>query len=454
MLNESNLYGYQKKAIGMIMERDRLGCWMDCGLGKTICVLTAVARLQKAGRIGRVLIVGPKSVVNNVWKQESEKWDSTKDLRISVISGTAEQRRRAANVEADIYLVSRDNFAWLSTEKMKSCDMLVLDESTSFKNRSTKRWKSLCLKGKRKTKWIDDFRKIVLLSATPASENLEGLWSQIFILDRGKRLFPTITEFRTKYMIPEHINNTVIYRKFLPGAEDVIKEKIKDICFSMDSKDYLELPEKIDIVRYSGYRKDDLYIKMQKDGVIEIDNVHIMSVSPSTRFGKLRQICSGYIYDELSEKHFIHDIKQEALKELLEELANQNVLIFYQFDFEKEFLLNELGAETLETPIQQKRWNDGLIKTAIAHPASIGFGNNIQYGGSVMIWYSLPLSYEQYFQSVRRLFRNGQKNLVKNIHLIGAGTIEERIYKLLREQKADLMERLLEYFKEDGNYGN
>lgn len=454
MLNETNLYPFQHKIINTLMEHEKYCVWVDMGLGKTICTLTVVARLLKAGRITGALVVAPKTVAENVWKQEAMAWEHTSGLTVSVISGNASNRLAGARCDADIYVVSRDNFAWLSEQKLDGCkldrvDMLVIDESTSFKHRNTMRWKALCQKGKRKRKWLDNFARIVLLSGTPASESYEGLWAQVYIIDQGERLFPSITRFRQTYMIPETIRGNVIYRKFKDGAERVIDGKIKDICIAMEAKDYIDLPDKLDIIRYTGYEKDDLYDTMNKHGVIEIDNVHIMAVEPATRYGKLRQICSGWVYDELGEEHYVHSKKEDTLKDVLEELQSENVLIFYQYDYERMFLMLEHGAELLDTPDQQAKWNAGEIKTACAHPASLGYGNNIQFGGHVIIWYTLPLSYEQYIQSCGRLHRQGQDKTVKVIHLIAQNTIEEKIYKLLKEKKADLLQHLMLAMKEN-----
>lgn len=452
MLTEKDLHPYQRKIIDRMLKQPKIGCFLDLGMGKTICTLTVLARLLKAGEITGALIVAPKSVANGVWKQEAERWEHTKDLRISIIGGDAQKRLENARKTAQIYICSRDNFAWLSEAKTNAdrCNALVLDESSSFKNRNTRRWKALCQRGKRKKRWMDSFDRIIELTATPCSESLLGLWSQIYILDAGKRLYPTLTQFRTAYMIPDMIRNRPIYTRFRPGAEEAIKAKIKDICIAMEAKDYLDLPDRIDIIRYTGYAKDKYYTQMQRDGVVEIDNQHIMAVDGAQRYNKLRQVTSGFIYDELGEAHFIHNKKEETLYELLEEAENENVLIFYQYDYERRYLTDKLKAESIETPEQQARWNAGKIKIAAAHPASLGYGCNIQYGGSTIIWLTLPVSYEQYKQSNGRIWRQSQRNTVKIIHIMSAGTIEEKIYKLLKEQKADLLNRLLEAMKEEG----
>lgn len=453
MLNKDNLYKYQKRAVNTVCMQKKIALFLDMGLGKTAISLYSIWWLKKQGMIRRTLIISPKSVCE-VWKQEVVKWQELKDLSISIVAGDANARLKALNTDSDIYCIGRDNVRWMAALKdkdngyLKECNMLVVDESTSFKHRSSLRWKSLCQKGKRKEVLLNQFDRVVLLTGTPASESYEGLWAQIYLLDKGERLSKCITNFRVRYMIPDLIKNRVIYRKFREGAIREIDEKIKDICVSMKSEDYLELPDKIDIIRYTGYKPDALYKAMRYDGVINVDGTSIMAVDPATRYGKLRQIATGAIYDEDGSVHVIHKHKVETLKDVLEEIGNENVLVFYQYEFEKDLLITEFNGRMIDTAEAQDDWNKGKIKVAIANPVSIGYGVNIQYGGSIMIFYSLPLSYENYIQSVKRLHRQGQAdNKVKVIHLISEGTVEEKIYELLKTNKANLLQQLMEYHK-------
>ena len=453
-MRRSDLYQYQQKAVEAVKNRQHLALWVDMGLGKTIITLTAIVDLLNARQIKRVLVVAPKTVVQNVWKQEAQLWEHTKHLQVSVIDGSVKNRLQALQNEADIYCIGRDNLRWLASlparesGKLDECDMLVCDESTSFKHRNTARWKSLCQKGKRRWVLLYQFKRVLLLSGTPASESLEGLWAQMYLLDRGQALDTSLTRFRQQYMIPDIIKNHLVYKRFLPFAEKAINEKIKHLCLSMSSSDYLQLPDKVDVVRFTGYKPDKLYNQMRFDGVIEVDGVSIMSAEPATRYGKLRQIATGTLYDEQGNTHELHDFKKQTFTDLLEELQNENVLCFYQYDFERDWLVNTCNGVLLDTTQKQDDWNAGKVKLAVANPASLGYGLNIQKGGSVIVWYTLPLSYEQYLQAVKRLHRQGQgASVVRVVHLIAEGTVEQVIYKLLKTQKANLLDSLMEYHK-------
>lgn len=445
-MRESDLHGYQVEAVAKIERTPFCGAFLECGLGKSIIGLTTAKHLIDKGIIKKVLVVAPLSVAQNVWENEKNSWEHTKDLRMSVIVGNKEQRKKAMQVDADIYVINRDVLA-KEADNLPWCDMLILDESTSFKNPSSQRWKALARKNGKKYRLIDIFKRVLLLTGTPVSENLSGIWAQIWLLDRGKRLFPTISQFRTTWMIPDMFNGYPVWNRFRDGAEAEIRERIKDICFSMRRQDCIELPERQDVIRYTGYTPDAVYKKMKKDGVIVVEEHHIMCADAATRFGKLRQIASGYVYSELGQALFCNGYKENAMKELMESLGNRSVLCFYQFDFERKFLMLDLEFELLDSAEKIQAFNEGRIKRGCAHPASLGYGVNLQKNCDTVIFYSLPLSYEQYSQACDRVHRQGQKKSVLIYHLIGKGTVEEKIYDMLKNRKAILLQDIMQYLK-------
>lgn len=453
MLKESDLYDYQRYIISELCRRPKLGLWLDMGLGKSICVLSSVKILKDKGIIKKVLVVAPKSVVESVWKQETALWEHTKDLKVSLVTGNAEERLRALYAQADIYCISRDNLHWLFLQDGIDFDMLVVDESTSLKDRSTRRWASLCQKtitigGKkyhRKKALLDMFKRVVLLSGTPASESYAGLWAQIYLLDKGQRLGKTISRFREDYMLPSYFASPYpVWTKMRDGAIEAINKKLEDICISMKSEDYLQLPDKLYIARYTGMN-DSRYWKMQRDGVVYVDSIAITAGDTLTRYNKLQQINSGSILDEYGVVHKLNSNKEETLQELLE-VTDEPVLVVYKYNFEKEYLIKKLKGISLENSDTIEAWNEGKIKLGLLHPASGGRGLNLAKGGSVIVWYSLPLSLEDYLQTNKRLHRQGQRKTVRIYHLIAKGTIDEYIYSLL-SSKQDVLDGLLEYFK-------
>ena len=450
------LHDYQKYCVNEILHRKKAALWLDMGLGKTAIVLHALTILIKSGDVRKAIICAPKTVAETVWKQECEKWQLP--LNISVVAGSEKQRTEALTADADVYVLGRDNLAWLFTLKnIPDFTMLVIDESTSVKNRSTLRWASLCQKsityrGKkcfRKERLIDMFDRVVLLSGTPASDtSYQGLWAQIYLLDRGERLGKTITGFRETYMVAQTFGNMAVpvYTRMKPGAIQEINYKLADLCISMKSDDYLTLPERIDIVRTFPLSKQ--YDAMAHNGVISIDGTDIIAGDTLTRYGKMQQLSSGKIYDELGNVHNIDSNKENVLKELIEDVE-ENILVMYKYQFEKDMLL-KLGAVPLETPESISDWQQGKIRLAMLYPASGGYGLNLAAGGNIIIWYTMPMSLEQYLQANKRLHRQGQQKPVRVYHLIGktkcGKSIDERIMKLLAE-KQDVLNGLMDFFK-------
>lgn len=451
MLDITDLHDYQKSTVNAIVLNEKLALWLDMGLGKTIITLTAISWLLKKEKIHKVLIIAPLTVCENVWKQESEHWNHVKDLRFSLVIGTENQRINALKTDADIYVISRDNVAWLFLQNEFTADMLVVDESSSFKDRSTKRWaalmqKSLNIGGKkhfRKTKMIEMFDRVLLLSGTPASESYAGLWAQIALLKPTENpLEKTISAFREKYMIPQIIKGYPVYIRMRDGAVDEINKKLVGLCISMKSEDYLQLPDRIDIKSY--FTNNETYKEMSVNGFICPDNVDIIAGDTFTLYTKLQQLSSGFVYDEIGNVHHINNCKLNALRELLES-TNENVLIMYRFQHEKEQLM-KLGGIPLEDEKSISKWQKGRIKIGLLYPASGGYGLNLASGGSIIIWYTLPLSLEQYLQANKRIHRQGQKKTVRVFHLLMRDSLDEYIYKLL-QAKQDVLNGLMEYFK-------
>lgn len=443
-------YQYQKFCIDKIIDTPRLGLFLDMGLGKSAITLSAVAELMDRFEVGRVLVVAPKTVAQSTWSGEAAKWEQFSDLRVSVILGTAAQRTKALYKPADIYVTSRDNIDWLVSTatadgKKWPFDMLVLDESTSFKNPKAKRFRAI-----RKIRHLTP--RIVLLTGTPAPNDIEDLWAQIFILDGGERLERSLTAFRTHYC-----NSISMFGgqfcKYEPkkGAADAVLAKISDICVSMKAADYLQLPD-ISFTDTDVILSDpDMarYRKLEKEAVLAVADKEITAASAAALSNKLLQLSNGAVYDAEGCTHPIHSAKIEALEELIESLNGKPVLVFYSFISDKERLLEHFkgrriseykGADTLA------KWNNRELDILLAHPASTAYGLNMQAGGNYIVWFGLPWSYEQYVQANARLHRQGQKEKVMVYHLISRGTRDEDVIKALA-MKEEGEEYVLESLK-------
>ena len=446
-------HAYQQHCINKILEIAKLGLFLDMGLGKTVTTLTAV-RILKYDRfqVRKVLVIAPKKVAEGTWTREKDKWEHTKLLRVSPVLGSQAKRIRALNTPADIYIINRENVCWLVDYYRNSWpfDMVVVDESSSFKSHSSKRFKALASVGPHITRMVE-------LTGTPSPNGLDDLWAQVFLLDGGERLGKRYTQFRERYFDPGRrgADGMVYDYKAKPGSEDSILQRISDICISMKAEDYLQLPDiiyhEIPVVLDAKARKayDDLERKM----ILELpeDEEDISVTSAAALSNKLLQLANGALYDDSHQVHEVHNCKVEAFMELVESLRGKPALVFYNFQHDRERILaalrkTKLKVRELKKPEDEDDWNSGKIDILLAHPASAAYGLNLQHGGNHVIWFGLTWNYELYTQANRRLHRQGQTEKVIIHHLTCSGTRDEDVMRAL-ERKDDVQNWVMQSLK-------
>jgi len=439
-------YPYQQYCIDSIIYNRAVGLFLDMGLGKTVITLTAIHELRyNRWEVVKPLIIAPKKVAEATWTAEAKKWEHLQMMRVVPVLGTEQQRLRALAFPADVYVINRENVQWL-VEHFKNSwpfDMVVLDESSSFKNSRSKRFKFLKLVRSR-------IRRIVELTGTPSSNGLEDLWAQIYLLDGGARLGKTLGAYRDKYFNPGKRNRTTIFNyKPKNGSLEMIKQAISDICISMKAADYLTLPDVLqnDIPVVLNPTAAKAYSELEKNLLLQIDGDTITAGSAGILTGKLLQLCNGAIYGEDKKAVKIHNCKIDAFLELIEQLNGQNALVFYNFQHDRDRLVEALAKYKLRVRVyanakDEQDWNNGEIDILLAHPASCGYGLNLQLGGHHAIWFGLTWSLEQYEQANKRLHRQGQEHPVVIHHLIVQGGMDETVLGALKD-KSDMQNALL-----------
>lgn len=414
--------------------------------------LTAVNELKyNRWAVAKVLVVAPKKVAEATWSNEAEKWDHLRHLKIVPIMGSAQRRIKALFTPADVWVISRDNIPWLVDYYRNDWpfDMAVLDESTSFKNPQSKRFKALKLVRSR-------IRRLVELTGTPAPNGLEDLWAQIYLLDGGQRLGKTVTEYRKLFFTQDYAHPGQQYRTYSPqeGADRTIRAAISDICVSMKAEDYLKLPDYVeDIVPVAlDDRAAKAYKRLEREMLLEVDESTITAGTAAVLNGKLLQLCSGTVYDSQRAVVHVHDCKAEAFQEVLEQLNGEHALVFYWFQHERDRLLELLANSGLRVRVYQgaedeAAWNAGQVDVLLAHPASCGYGLNLQDGGHHIVWYGYPnWNLELYQQANKRLHRQGQQYPVIVHHLVVKGGMDEDVVAALHD-KGDSQEALMQALK-------
>lgn len=439
------------------MDNLAAGLFLDMGLGKTVVTLTCIDRLIfEELEIDKVLIIAPKRVAESTWSRECEKWDHLKRLKTVKVLGTEKQRKAALQEDAHIYVINRENVAWLVAQyggHMMPFDMLVIDELSSFKSPKAQRFKEL-----RKVRPM--FRRVVGLTGTPAPNGLIDLWSQIYLLDRGERLGKSITKYRSAYFVPGRRNGDVIFNySLIPGMGDVIRNLISDICISMRSEDYLDLPDTIDNYVDVELPPDVMaqYEEFERNQVLSFldSEQEVTAISAAALCNKLLQFGNGAVYLEqdpnskVRDYKVIHDEKIKALEEIIEQAEGKSILVAWSYRHDMERIkaaLKQYNPRELKTDKDVEDWNTGKIQVMLAHPASAGHGLNLQDGGHIVVWFGLTWSLELYQQFNKRLNRQGQKFSVIFHYLIAKGTEDERVLKVL-EGKSTVQEQLLEGLK-------
>lgn len=434
-MNEADLYDYQRTAKDHLLEHTHGALFMEMGLGKTVSTLTALkALLYDELDIRNALIVAPKRVAESVWSAEIEKWDHLSDLSLIKIIGTEKQRKQALATKGDLYIISRDNVAWLCGlygGLNLPFDALVIDELSSFKNAKSQRFKAL-------RRVQPSLKRVIGLTGTPAPNGLIDLWSQIYLLDRGERLGKFITQYRDKYFNPAKRRGDTIFSYALKKeAEQVIHNRISDICISMKAEDYINLPGRIDnIIRLNfSERLKAQYEDFERDAVISLFSEtdyerEISAVNAAALQNKLLQFANGAVYDEDHNSHYVHEIKLDAAKEIIEDANGKPVLLAWTYRQDQHRLLKHLkkfSPRILKNNQDIEDWNNGKIKVLMMHPASGGHGLNLQAGGHIVLWFGQTWSTELEQQLNARLFRQGQKDVVVINKLVMSGTWDEQV---------------------------
>jgi len=420
-----------------------LGLFLPPGLGKTATTLSIIAEQTQ----GTTLIIAPKRVAETVWDAEIKKWEHLSELTVSKILGNEKVRLEACQQKADIYIINLENVAWLcETPFMPQFDNLVIDESSRFKDSSTKRFKAL-------KKYLKGFSRRVILTGTPTPQGLPDLWSQIGILDLGTRLETSLTKFRAKYLMPDQMNyhTKVVYSwKLQPGADKLIQDKVSDICFSLKAEDYLQLPPLTTLYHTIEIDKQarGQYEQLRKNMVAEIGREKITAPTAATLANKLLQFTSGAVYTADGETKEIHRSKLEFLESIMEE-SSSPTLVFHHFKHSLQRLRLLFPQAVVLDDDNIEAWRRGEIRMLLAHPQSGGIGLNLQcnVGDTAQtVWFDLPWSSENYIQANARIYRQGQEKPVIIHHLTMSNSIDQHVVKVL-SGKINLQEALLDALK-------
>jgi SNF2 family DNA or RNA helicase len=426
-LTRSQMHAYQVTSVDKIKSTPKCALFQQCGLGKTVSALTAIADINPQ----RVLIVAPLRVAKTVWHNEAQKWAHLQHLTFSICVGTPAQRLSALQSDAQIHVINIDCLSWLVKDSAikRKYDMVIFDEFSLLKSHSSQRFKAskaLC----------KNIERVVGLTGSPAANSVHDLWSQLFLLDGGARLFKTVSAFRLQWFDVGYNQYTF---KPKPSAMSEITAKIDDICLSMKAADYLDMPPVVhnEVMVDMSPAAHATYKEIRKELIVEVGKETIAVANAAVLVGKCIQIANGFLYDENKNALHLHDAKIDALESIISE-TNAPILLFYTFKADLEKIKSRFAyVQTLQDNSEQKvkDWNAGKIPLLACHPASAGHGLNLQQGGNVVVWYGLTHSLELFEQANARIHRQGQTKTVFIHYILADKTIDSAVLAALKNKE-------------------
>lgn len=422
---------YQEVAHQYLLEHPRAGLFLDMGLGKTLIALSSLTPVHLPA-----LVVAPKKPAERTWPAELQKWRP--DLTFAVAAGSPAARRAALASGADVVVISRDNLA--DVPPAHDFWTVIVDESSSFKTKTTKRWAAMS-----KIAWRARFCWI--LTGTPSPNGMHDLWAQIALLDKGERLGRTLTQYRERYFVPGNIYNGAVSSWVTRrGADDRIMEKLADICLSMTTDGRVALPDftvnrvVVDLPPAAKEQYTAMVKTLVSDFTAGGGEMHL-AANAAVASNKLRQLSAGFMYHDDADIRggtydVVHREKLDALAEIRESVGSP-LLVFYQFKAEKEAIMREFPrAKAIDGKGVLDAWDQGKVEMMLAHPASAGHGLNLQHGGHTIVWTSPTWSLEEDMQANKRLHRSGQEHPVVAHYILGRGTVDEAVLDRLHNKKS------------------
>ena len=450
------LYNYQKRTVEFCKTNDKIIISQGCGLGKSASILHYLHEVKPTS----VLIVAPKFVANNVWTQEAEKWrlDYLAE-KLTIVTGDTPKKKRIQLLQDNNFIVlGRDNLNDIKEAfpKGKSFDILVMDELTSFKNHASKRSEAIYnIKAKQR----------IGLTGTLITNSAIDVYGQFLAVGYGNEL-------------PKRERNNMFYRwrarhfkdvlagsglqfqkwKLITPLEQLIA-KVRPSIFTLDSKDYLEIPEVSYIEHMVQLTTKEMneYLRLNTMLAVQL-NDEVVAFTEAQKFAKLQTLCNGFVYvDEGKYNRAVrseHSTKLDEVAEFVVRAVNEGeqVVVFYAFREEREWILEKLKKEHIKFATSKdkkflEKWNNLDIDVLLLNAQSAGHGLSLHLSGCrLMVWSSLPFDLELYSQANARLTRQGQKRGVQIHSFITKGTVEPKKYTQLNK-KDELLTEFIELTK-------
>lgn len=446
---KSSLRDAQQRTVTRLYEGSAIQAILSMGAGKTACALTAFAELKTDGYAQEMFVLGPKRVAQLVWPAEPRLWQHLQHLKVIHVVGSAAQRLKALQTPADIYAIGVDNVQWWvedwlkkqKPERLKRA-VLCIDELSRFKNARGKRGKALA-------PHTGAFLAVWGLTGTPRPNGLEDQFMPMKLLTGGALWGKSFDQWRKKFFYPLDWNgyNWAVQ----PLAEPQLIADINTVSITIPLEEMPDLPSLNDgpeFIEWVDMPRDvkPVYDKMKKHLVAELvaKGKTVAAANMAVASGKLEQIAQGFLYEQLGDSSAtrLHDVKMDALLEMIEGSGGEPVMIAYTFVEDLARLQSEFpgipyygsGTTDRQAVEYERMWNERKTPLLAVHPASVGHGLNLQYGGANLFWYGMTWSAELYDQLLKRIHRPGQTRPCFSRPILMRGTVDEIKYDRVRNK--------------------
>jgi SNF2 family DNA or RNA helicase len=439
-------FDHQKTTSSFLTLNKRAFCLNEQGTGKTGSVIWAADYLMKQGRIKRVLVICPLSIMDSAWRADLFKFAMHRSVDIA--HGTAEKRRAVIESQAEFVIINFDGVEVVSDAIDKGgFDLIVVDEANAYKNAQTNRWKVL-------NKLVKPDTWLWMLTGTPAAQSpvdAYGLAKLVnpqgvpkFFGSFKDMVMYKVTQFK---WVPKPSALTTVFNALQPAIRFT-----KDEC--------LDLPEMTYVNREVVLTKQQqkFYNTMKNRMVMEAAGEEITAVNAAVNLSKLLQISCGAVYSDTKEV-VEFDIKNRyaVLKEVIDE-ANNKVLIFVPFKHAIDLITAKLiedgvSAEVIRgdvsankrTEIFKRFQETPEPRVLVIQPQSAAHGVTLTAADTV-VWWGPTSSLETYAQANARVHRAGQRHPCVVIRLMGSNA-EKHVYRML-DSKIDVHTKIVDLYKE------
>ena len=407
---------YQLAAAHALLTHRHMALHADPGTGKTAIVLMLIHELKVRDMLHPTLVLAPLRIATEVWPDEIAKWDQFNEISYSVIQG--KNKSKASETPADLHFANIESLPWLvKNNALSKYRILIIDESSKFKNWSAQRTKIL-------KSCISQFDRRYALTGSPAPRSLLDLFSQQYLVDKGAALGRYISHYRYEYFVDKGFGGWPNWQ-LREGADDRIYKKLAPYCHRIDGDVLLGTPSMlINDIRLT------LPKKQQMSSFEALKNLHEMSLSSSFSAADDSILARREAGGIDADGSLIHDVKIKALEDLIAELQGKNALVFFYFRTEGKYLSKHFNAPVVMGGMSQKTtrkhlqaWCAGELPLLFLQPSTTGHGLNLQSGGKDIIWFSFTYSQDDYYQACRRI--HGRQGIGARVHrLISRGSVD------------------------------